>query len=329
MDGKKLNWFYILTGVLLMAMLFISFKYFQGSRHSSVGITYARAYKINADKSAVIKTIPVIPGQQIKAGDLMVELTSADMEIDIHKLENRIALLRADLNEKLKLADSEISYIKAEQGIKIEDVNADIVQAESELQLNKKLTKEFVSSSDSSRGGHPVQLKINSLKKQKTRLEEASAIKVKEVLQRKETEQRLSENQIELLERELKLLYSERKKLSKYAVSDGVVDNVYVKEGEQVDAYAPLLSLNPAHPTTVVGYLVGKKENLPVGSEVSVRSYEQGKSNVAGKVIGYGSVVQLPDILQKSTAVKAFGREIFIEIAPINDFATGEKVLIR
>jgi HlyD family secretion protein len=46
-------------------------------------------------------------------------------------------------------------------------------------------------------------------------------------------------------------------------------------------------------------------------------------------VIGYGSVAELPEILQKSTAVKAFGREIFIEIGLENNFANGEKVLIR
>jgi HlyD family secretion protein len=46
-------------------------------------------------------------------------------------------------------------------------------------------------------------------------------------------------------------------------------------------------------------------------------------------VIGYGSVVQLPLILQKSTAVTGFGREFFVEMDGQNEFATGERVLIR
>jgi HlyD family secretion protein len=46
-------------------------------------------------------------------------------------------------------------------------------------------------------------------------------------------------------------------------------------------------------------------------------------------VIGYGAVTSLPDILQKSTAVKAFGKEVFIEMPLQNDFSTGEKILIR
>jgi HlyD family secretion protein len=78
-----------------------------------------------------------------------------------------------------------------------------------------------------------------------------------------------------------------------------------------------------------VGYQVGKKESLPVGTKVSVQSYEHSRLSTEGKVIGYGAVVVLPEILQKYPAVKAFGREVFIEISANNGFATGEKVLIR
>ena len=118
--------------------------------------------------------------------------------------------------------------------------------------------------------------------------------------------------------------------MNKYAESDGVVENVYVKAGEQVAAFTPLLSVNPVRPSTVVGYLVGKKVSVPeIGSIVEISSYDKRSTSVKGKVIGFGSVTELPEILQKATAVKAFGREVFIEIGSDNNFANGEKVLIR
>lgn len=324
------NWFYWLIALLFIAMLFISSRYFKGSGTSSVGITYAKEYKINAEKSALVKSIPVVSGQEVKTGDLLVDLTSQTLEIDIDRLTNRIVALKSEVAEKAKLAASEIAYIKAAQGVDIEELNADINQAESEYQLNRQLTKEFVSAKDTTFNTiNPLDVKISSLKKQKSRREEAVGIKVKDILQEKETEQQLLENQINLLNRELELLHDERKKLSKYATADGVIGNVYVKQGEQVDAFNSLLSVNPKHPTTVIGYQVGKKESLPVGTDVSVKSYEHSRMVITGKVIGYGSVVVLPEILQKSTAVKAFGREVFIEIPVNNGFATGEKVLIR
>jgi multidrug resistance efflux pump len=325
----KFNWFYILIVLLFGAMLFISFRYFKSSGSSSIGIATAKEYKINAEKSALIKSISAIPGKEVKAGDLLVELTSNGLEIEIGKLENRIITLRAEQIEKNKLAQSKVAYAKAELGIEIEDLNSDITQAESELQLNRRLTKELNGSKDSATGNHPMEMKISALRKQKGKHEEAVGILVNDILQANQADQLALSNQIKLLEHELTVLKEERKKLSKYATFDGVVENVYVKEGEQVDAYTPLLSVNPIHPVSVIGYMVGKKNIFPVNTEVRVSSYEHPKNTIAGKVIGYGSVVELPEILQKSTAVKAFGRQVFIEIAPDNAFASGEKVLIR
>jgi hypothetical protein len=103
-----------------------------------------------------------------------------------------------------------------------------------------------------------------------------------------------------------------------------------VKVGEQINAYTPLISVNPVRPTTVIAYLVGKRVDLfPIGAEVLVSSYDHRSIAVKGKVIGFGSVNELPEILQKSTAVKAFGREVFIEISPENNLANGEKVLVH
>jgi hypothetical protein len=134
---------------------------------------------------------------------------------------------------------------------------------------------------------------------------------------------------VRLLEQEREMHLAEKNNLRKVAIVEGVVESIFVKPGEQVDAYSELLSVNPVHPTTVVGYLVGKKNALPIGAEVVVRSYENQKLTASGKVIGYGSVVPLPEILQKSTAVTGFGREFFVEISAQNSFANGERVLIR
>ncbi len=155
-------------------------------------------------------------------------------------------------------------------------------------------------------------------------------IKIEDVKQESTTEQQLLENQITLLESELKLLETEKGKLNKYATASGVVKTVYVKPGEQVDSFTPLLEINPLHPTTVVAYLVGKKTTeYGVGKIVSVSAYDQRRNSVQGKVIGYGSVSELPDILQKSTATQAFGQQVFIEIPVDNTFFNGQKVLIR
>jgi len=327
------NWFYGLIGLMFLGMLYISGRFFKGSGNSSIGITEAKEYRINSEKSSLVKSVYVVPGRQVKAGDALVELTSNELEIDIDKLSNRIIVLKSEQQEKSKLVESEIAYVKAQHGITIEEIDTDIGQLKSRIELNRNLTREFISRSDTtalSLSQNPQQTKLNSLQQQKLKHIRAMDIKIEEIRQENTTEQSLLVNQIRLLERELELLLEEKKKLSKFATTEGVVENVYVKEGEQVDAFTPLLSVNPVRPSTVVGYLVGKKFNIPaIGSSVTVSSYDHRSVSVTGKVIGYGSVSELPEILQKSTAVKAFGREVFIEISLENNFANGEKVLIR
>ncbi len=327
----KINWFYILIAFLFVGMLFISLRFFKGSSDSTVGITYAKEYKITSEKSALVKSVRVVPGQQIRAGELLIELQSNGLEIDIEKITNRIAVLKSEQVEKSKLVQSEIELITAQNSIELQEIDSEIAQLKSEMNLNQYLTKEFTTLDtviDEARS--PQLLKVNSLAEQKKMRNQARDIKIKDILLENTTEQSILKNQIGLFERELELMVDEKKALTKIASADGVVESVLIKSGEQVDAFTPLLSINPKHPTTVIAYLIGKnEENLPVGAVVEVASYAYRNTKVSGTVIGYGSVVQLPEILQKSTAVNAFGREVFIEITSHNVFAAGEKVLIR
>ncbi len=328
MISARINWFYILIGVLLVSMLYISGRYFKGSGDAAIGIAQTTEYKVNSEKSALVKSVNVISGMQVKEGDLLIELTGQELEMDIAKLTNRIVILKSEREEKSKLLASEISYIKAQTGIEIEELEEEILQTASELKMNEALTREFVS--DKKEMESPLNIKINSLKQQKQKREEAMDIKIKDVQQKFKTDQYLLENQVVLQESELNLLAEEKRKLNKYASANGVVKNVYVKPGEQVDAFTQLLEINPLRPTTVIAYLVNRKSDVfPIGASVSVSSYDQRRNSIAGKVIGYGSVNELPDILQKSTATKAFGQEVFIEIPEDNLLANGEKVLIR
>ncbi len=324
----KVNGFYLLVGALFCAMLFISLRFFRGIGHASVGIAYAKGYTITAEKPAVVKAVNVVPGQEIKEGQLLVELSSNDLEMEIERLTQRIAVLESEQIEKKKAVNSRIALIRAETGVKIEELNTDIAETESDLRLNRQLTKSHQLSRDST-ADQPMLEKINALKQQRARHEEAITVRSAEIVRENETEQFMLENEIKLLRKELDLLTDQKKKLNKYATAPGVVESVYVRAGEQIGSYSPIMSVNPLHPTAIVGYLVGRKEPLPVGSAVTISSYERPRFVTTGKIIGYGSVVQLPDILQKSTAVRAFGREVFIESPAENTLAAGEKVLIK
>ena len=118
--------------------------------------------------------------------------------------------------------------------------------------------------------------------------------------------------------------------LTRVAQNSGVVERVFVKPQEQIDAFTPLLSINPKNPTSIVGYLVGQKDrNKQLGDSVIVWSSEQRQLSTTGTITGFGSVVALPQILQNNSSITTFGLEVFIEIPENNPLPVGEKVILE
>ncbi len=329
MKLSKVNGFYIVVALLLGLMLYISATYFSGTGNASIGVAVARDYKINSEKPTLVKSVHAVPGQQVKEGDLLIELISQESDTEVAKLTNQITTLKLELTEKAKLAEAEIAYIRAQNSIVTEELEAELKQGRSQLAMNSKLAKEFVSSSVSTEDS-PIEIRLNSLKEQIQRHHQATEIRIKDVRQINNTNQYVLSNQIKLLENELQLLKEAVSKLNKYAITSGVIQQVLVKAGEQVSPFTPLMVINPLHPTTVVLYNMSQnKRGYSIGSSVTITSYNMPGDKMTGKVIGYGSVTELPEILQKSTAVKAFGQEIFIELPTDNLLANGEKVLVK
>jgi len=324
----KINSFYVLVLLMTVGLLFLTKKLYNGSGKSWVGVAESRDYTITSEKQATVNFIHVVQGQEIKAGDTLIELSSQVLKQDIEKLENRIVTLQSEKLEKQNLVKSEIELMSSSTSIEVSQLEQEVKQAESELRLNKSLTTDIKVNSGQQQLS-PLEEKIKSLKEEIALHKQSLQIKIKDLNVKNNTDQTILQNQIQLLQNELSFLKTEKLGLVKVAPSDGVVESVPIKQGEEVDAYTNLISILPKNPTSVIGYLQAEKENPAIGTKVQLIGYEARWKGAEGKVIGYGAITELPEILQKSTAVKAFGKEIFIELPARNDFSTGEKLLIR
>jgi multidrug resistance efflux pump len=327
----RFNGYYLLVGALFAGMLYISNRYFKGSQYAAVGLAETKSYKINTDKAVNVLTIWVNEGQTVKQGDTLMLLSNPSLEVEISKTTKRIEQLKQEQTTEDKVTAAELAYIEASEGIVLEELQSDLQKLEAELKLNEAINKELNGkNSPAQTADNPKMVEVNSLQKQLQKQKEAINLKKLDVKQKHEVAKTQFYNQIELLTKEQQLLIAQQNRLIKIANSSGVVQSVYVKIGEQVEAYSPLLSVNPIQPTTVIAYANERnRENFLVGQTVSVTAQRNKSFTTTGKVIGFGSVTELPSILQKSTAVKAYGQEIFIEIPADNNFANGEKVIIR
>ncbi len=325
---SRVNSFYVFIFLAFVTLMTVNSFYFKGSS-SFLGVTYAKAYKINAEKSGIINNLLVVPGQEVQKGDKLIEVESPQLNLDIQKLRKEIELFKSEKREKKALLDSKIKLLESEKSILKGEIENDIKLIQNEIDLNNKLTQ-TISKDIPTDSLTALKLQIKSIREKGNLELQGLDIRILDLKQEDEFDQSQIQSKIELANEELLWKLREERRLNKFATFSGVIENVYVKEGEEVEAFTSLVSINPKHPTSVVGYLVGKKErDRELGEIVTVKSLEQPQLEIQGKIIGFGAVVELPQIMEKDNSLTTFGLEIFIEIPEDNPLVVGEQIIVK
>ena len=325
---SRINSFYVFIFLAFVTLMTVNSFYFKGSS-SFLGVTYAKAYKINAEKSGIIEALYVVPGQEVQKGDKLIEVESPQLNLDIQKLRKEIELFESEKKEKKALLNSKIKLLESEKSILKGEIENDIRLIQNEIDLNNKLAQ-TISKDIPTDSLTALKLQIKSIREKGNLELQGLDIRILDLKQEDEFDQSQIQSKIELANEELEGKLREETRLNKFATFSGVIENVYVKEGEEVEAFTSLVSINPKHPTSVVGYLVGKKErDRELGEIVTVKSLEQPNLQIQGKIIGFGAVVKLPQIMEKDNSLTTFGLEIFIEIPEENPLVVGEQIIVK
>ena len=324
----KKNSFFWFTGILFILLLIINTQFFKGNR-SFLGVSYSNPYTINSDRSATVINTLVSPGETVTNGDTLITLYSPELELDIEKLRKTNLLTESEIEEKNELLESELALFESEKEQRQQEINAEIKLLSQRLNLQQKLSGNERNSVEINQTNE-IQLQIESLQQQLSLELLAIDIRVNDVTQEHIFDISQIRARQELAIQELDWKERMLDNLTRIAQTDGVVERVYVKPLEQVDSYTPLLSINPRHPTSVLGYLVGQKDrNRQIGDTVTVRSSQESSLITTGVITGFGSVVALPTILQNSSSITTFGLEIYVQIPEKNPLPVGEKVIIE
>ena len=324
----KKNSFFWFTGILFILLLIINTQYFKGNR-SFLGVSYSNPYTINSDRSATVLNTLVSPGETVTNGDTLITLYSPQLELDIEKLRKSNLLTESEIEEKNELLESELALFESEKEQRQQEINAEIKLLSQRLSLQQKLSGNETNLVEINQTNE-IQIQIESLQQQLSLELLAIDIRVNDVTQEHIFDISQIRARQELATQELAWKERMLNNLTRIAQNDGVVERVYVKPLEQVDSYTPLLSINPRHPTSVLGYLVGQKDrNRQIGDTVTVRSSQESSLITTGVITGFGSVVALPAILQNSSSITTFGLEIYVKIPEKNPLPVGEKVIIE
>jgi len=331
---KRINVFSIFWLLTAIVLLIASLVYKKQS-DAIVAEVEPQKLAISFQKAVKIKSIHVLPGEDVNKGDLLVEVIRPDLIYDIDKATN-------DLNTYLQQKDMlitnmnyQVQMTRLEKISEIEKIDDELFQLRARHEQNQGIKNalegiEIYEDTLQDNSRNMLLLQINYLEKKKEQTIDLYDQKLMQLEEKKTNETEILDLKIEQQRKELSLLENEANFLKNYSPVDGTIGDVMAQIGELIPPYNTIMSLYEINPTIIKAYMNEKNRyNLFVGDEVIVESSNRDYS-IAGMVTEVGSrIVTYPNRLLEVQDRKIWGQEIFIRIPENNDFLNGEKVYVR
>ena len=299
---------------------------------SFYGFAESNETEINYNYPVVVDVINVTPGQRVSEGDTLLLISRRKSKDFLSDQAYQIEELQGEwrLWENKQRAEIEALRLSSEQ--KVKEIDFKIEQINKEKKYKESLAKDLKSVDIPNGAYQPLQAEIDALLLEKSK----SISRTESTISRLEKNIRLGiepySAKIEQLEAEMSFDSSQQIQfISVLAPSDGLIGNITCKEEEHIPSYSTLLSFYEPHSGIIKGYV---HEDLTlkvnIGDPFQITSLKDENIQYDGRVVGLGSrIVEIPARLRKMAAVKAFGREVLIEITKENSFLQKEKVSVK
>jgi len=291
---------YVVWLLVCLVLLWLSFNY-RGEATWFYGIAETQEIAVSSESAVEVKKIHAVAGQTVAKGQILVELSSPDLTSAINEVSHELDEVAATIEAR----ESEIRYYIKQ--LRAQDaINRELITG------MKSLPKDH-QRPGAAPAGSPIQIQIEGLRHA---LElEKEPLKIK----------------ISMLERELHLLLAKSNSLYITAQVSGIIGAVNSKAGEQVAPFQTIMTLHTKSPRYVRGYIHEfASTGISVGQRAQVVSLANPAYSLTGNVVGINSkITAYPSQLERTPALKLFGREIQIEIPAENSLLLGEKVMVK
>ena len=328
---KNFNLFYgaiVGTGILLFTVLRPDFH----RELSFYGFAESRATEINYNYPVVVEKIMVKPGQAVKAGEVLFHLSRRSSKETLEDQGFRIAQLEAEeelWKQKQRNATDELQITLQ---TRLAEIDGKITRTQNELAFKKSLVENVKSIEPAEASWKPLEETLAGFRQEKTDVKRLFEAKIKGLNDELALGQNPYREQIRRYMAER--AFDESQKVQPIVVTapaDGLVGNISCKEAEHISSYTTLMTFYEPHSGIINGYV---HEDLTleveIGQECTISSLKEENTHYTGTVIGLGSrIVEIPSRLRKIEAIKAYGREVLIEISKENSFLQNEKVSIK
>ena len=331
---RRINVLYIVAIGVLAVLLQLGGQYAKQTV-TFFGFAENKETEINLSHPVEVREIHVLPGQEVKEGELLMEVAHANTELKLNRVNADIAELSAKDNLRATTLRSEIRKLEAEKLNQYYEIQSKIEEIQTEMELNKALVKGLksitISANTADSLANPKQLRINQLKKELEDFVKPIDIEIAQLKSELVKGQNPYKIQIEKLEKDRQYFQNEQEKLAITAPTDGLIGTIHVKHAENLSSFATLITFYEENPTLVKGYI---HESLilevDLGDELEVMSSLHPEHQCRGTVVGLGSrIVEIPERLRKMPEIKVYGREVLVSIPKDNYFLQKEKVVLN
>jgi len=319
--------------VLAIGATLLLLQGIQGEATQFYGIAESQLRSISFQHPVEIVDIPVVEGEQVDFDTRILEVRRYDLYIELQVIDEQIGEIRARQASTRHLANAEIANLKAELSARQQALATQIDSLESTHRLNQKLLASISSEAmPGSAESSPMRVRIDGLKAEQKRLGQLYRTRIEQQQQILLDLSGPGDARIAELGKNKSELRRQAQALVVRAPFAGSIGSVLFKQGEQVAAFSPVISIQGSHPGSVKGYIHEAVSNhVQIGQSVWVQSLNAIGDDplVRGRVDSLGSrIVEYPERLKRNPLVSAWGREAIISIAPGSGILQGEKVAV-
>lgn len=328
---SKINIIYI----AIIPLVFALYQMASNLESNSIlfyGFAENKETELSHDQHVSITKILVKPGQEVSAGQLLMEVQHADIDLKIMNAHNDIEKISLISQNRKTGLRNQIDQLNIQKSLKISDIEHQINALKTKIDFNQNLINDLkiIDSINTHNGLTPDQIKLYALRKKLTTEIEPIDVKITQLTRQLSAHNVPSDIEKIKLNEQIKYYNKEKEKFNIIAPRDGIVGDILCKEGENISAFSTLIDFYERNPTIVKAF-VHESMILEVntGDSLTVSSTLHPPKTITGVVIGLGSrVVEIPDRLRKLPEIKTYGREVLIKISPINKFLQKEKVIL-
>lgn len=326
MDLKKINWVYILAiAGLVFVIPFLKNKINGSEEYFGIAENQVRSYTKSSEVR--IKTVRVKLGQEIKAGDTLMTFLPENLNYKKEDLHHQSRILSLHKQTDKYLLKINLDRLEAEKKNIISEYSIKVTKLIEQKKLADSLALSVTGTITSATR---LQTEIQSLESMKTLALQQLQQKIDEATKEYLYTPDVTEEKQASISNEVNRLIEQEKDLVLISDMDGVVGQLDYQAGDAINAFQSIIKIYSLHPTLVTSYIseqyLGK---VRFNDSLIIESLTPPFTKITGNVLNLGSrITALPDRLKKLPEVKAWGREIQIEIPIDNQLIQGEKVKV-